>query len=55
VAIHFQPNQPIVVHLPGGNFKGTIIGPGQYPEEWIVSFREEDNPVEETQKGADNG
>lgn len=54
MAIHFEPGQPIVVHLPGGDFKGTIVGPAQYPEEWIVSFREEDNPIEETRKGGDD-
>jgi hypothetical protein len=54
MGIHFQPNQPIVVHLPGGDFNGVIVGPAQYPDEWIVAFREEDNPLEETLKGAED-
>lgn len=52
MGITFSEGQPVELQLPGGKFKGTIVGAGQYPGDWIVHIEDSDNPLSETKKGA---
>lgn len=52
--IQFEKGQPFLLNLPGGIFKGRVVGPGQYPGDWIVHIEDEDNPTAKVVHSYDN-
>lgn len=51
--INFEDGQPFVLNLPGGIFKGTVIGKGKYPGDWIVHVDDDENPTEKVIRSYD--
>lgn len=47
--ITFEPGQPFNVELPGGVFKGKIVGRnGDSLSQWVVELEDKDEPVTST-------